>query len=54
MIFGLAQTNDRNDPFKSLILKADLQCLIREIKPRMKQKDCDCTYARSDGRDENK
>lgn len=47
---GVVTKVELYEPFKSFIQEADLQCLIREIKPRMKQKDCDCTYARSDVR----
>jgi len=36
------------EPFKTLLKEVDLECQIKKIKPRMKQKDAVCTYARSD------
>jgi len=36
------------EPFKSFISEKDLECLTKEIKPNIRQKNQECTYARSD------
>ena len=36
------------EPFKSFISDKDLECLTKEIKPSIRQKNQECTYARSD------
>ena len=38
------------EPFKSFISDKDLECLTKEIKPSIRQKNQECAYARSDDR----
>ncbi|MDD5435209.1 MAG: recombinase family protein [Nitrospira sp.] len=47
---GVVTEVDLYDPFKAVVSEGELRCLIREIKPRIRQRNPVCTYARSDGR----
>ena len=47
---GVVEEVDLYEPFKSFISKVDLECLTKEIKPSIRQKNQECMYARSDGR----
>jgi hypothetical protein len=38
------------EPFRTLLPKEDLGCLLSQVKPNLSIKDSNCTYARSDAR----
>jgi site-specific DNA recombinase len=47
---GIIKEVELYEPFKQILSEVEIECQTKSIKPRMKQKDCDCAYARSDVR----
>lgn len=47
---GVITEVDLYEPFKSFILEKDLECLKKEVKPKVRQSNAECTCARSDVR----
>ena len=47
---GVITEVDLFEPFKQLVSEAELECLRRTVKPRIRQRNLECTYKLSDGR----
>jgi len=47
---GVITEVDLYEPFKTLLPKDDIGCLLSQVKPNLNIRDSDCTYARSDAR----
>jgi len=45
---GVITEVDLYEPFKTLLPKEDIACLLSQVKTNLKIRDSDCTYARSD------
>jgi len=47
---GVITEVDLYEPFKSVISQVEIECLIKQVKPKIRQRNPVCTYARSDAR----
>jgi len=41
---------DLYEPFKSIIPEAEIECLKKQVKPKIRQRNLVCTYERSDAK----